>query len=358
MAKRVVDPSKLQGLVQASQNQEIIKGNPRSTDPNFPVFGTPTGEDIIVYIPRVNLKVGENGETMDLLTSYIHDGRIGKRFTSLRCINGLHGNPLYDELGYDGSCPACEAIVDVWELYNIKMANEAKRMGINIQEDTTDALKTVRETFLREMDLKGAEEYVTFPIVIIPQKAKFIPTDTAAKDMEVQFVHWRKKRYDDKILGALESMLNNPGHPAGQFMFWKFTYDTQGKQAEAMHAAKNAKYSVLTDAEILKNLEPLRASAEEKAKDFTNVKAVEVIVANQFMYLDDIKVEVDKILQKTRSTLELHRQGQTPQIGTGGVAPQIGMGNPLESFGQAPQTADGQQAPQNLGVSGSPVNFG
>lgn len=357
--RRVVDVSMLQGLVEGSENQEIVQGVRKSTDPRFPVFATPVGTDILVYIPRTNMAVTENGEAMKMLESHLHDYKNGQSFGQFRCINGLGGNALFDALGYDGTCPACDGMKDVWELYRLKMAAEGKRLGVDPQNDPTDILKPSREKILGEMDLKNPEEYVTFPIVIIPTKGKMMPADDAMAHLQVVFVTWRKKRYNDTIAAALESLMNNPGHPAGLFWFWKFTYDTKGKQANARDAARNAKYSVIQDATALNILQPIKDACEEAAKEFTLVKAAEVVVANQFMYKEDLEAEVNKVMAKTRQFIELASvSGGAPAIGAPATpAGQIGSGAAgLAGFG----VADGS-TPANLGgapAGGNPVKFG
>lgn len=364
MARRKVDVNMLAGLVQGSATQELQKGTPRTTDPNFPVFTTPVNQDILVYIPTTNVVKDENGSNMNVLNSLIHEGKNGKQFVSLRCISGLTGNALFEELGYDGTCPCCDATQEVWELYRHKLGNEASRLGIDPQNDPSDTLKPIREKILGEMDLKGAEEFVTFPIVIIPTKGKFTPADDALETMQVVFVHWRKKRYNDSILGALEQLMSNPGHPAGLFWFWKFSYDTQGKQPTAMASAKNAKYSVIQDQAGLASLERFKAVAEQKAAEFTLLKAAEVVVATQFVYKDDLLTDVNKIMQKTRTLNELAgTQGGQPAIGTGQPAGQLGGANPLANFGVAQPDATAPQGqlgvtPEQAPVQGNPVSFG
>lgn len=300
---------------------------------------------------------------MEVLNALIHDGKNGKQFTSVRCISGLH-NEFFEQLGYDGTCPACEAMHEVWDLYNVKMKAEAAKWGIDPQNDPADSLKPHREKILGEMDLKNAEEYVTFPIVIIPTKAKMTPADDALTTMRVEFVTWRKKRYNDAIIATLDTMMNNPGHPAGLFWMWKFSYDTQGKQANARDSAKNAKYAVINDASALPLLEPLRAAAEEKAKEFTLIKAAEVIVANQFLFKEDVDAEVRKIMSRTRQLLQLSSvSGTQQQLPAGQPVGQLGGANPLANFGVQPQQGQVGEVPTNLGGAqpqgaGGPVSFG
>lgn len=346
MARKVVDPTKLVGLVNLASNQEIVKGVPLSSDPkNFPVFRTPVNDSILVYIPRTNVIQAEQGEVLQVLHSHLHSVKIGNRFSSYRCISGLTGNELFDELEYDGTCPACEATAEAWELYNFKMSTEAAKMGIDPQNDPADALKPTRERILGEMDIRGSEPHVTFPIIIIPTKGRFQPSDDAHEKLEGVFVQWREQRYNDSIIKALNSMMNNPGHPGGQFMLWDFTYDTKGKPATPRDSAKNANYSVITDGQALQMLEPYRQLAEQKASEFTLVKATEVVIANNFLFKSDYSEEIDKAMRHTRQMLSLSKTGGG-QPAIGGGQPAIGGGNPLAGFGQTnAQPQNQQQAP-------------
>lgn len=363
--RKKLDMAMLQGLVDGAKNQEISRGPKLTYDSNFPLFKTPVNEGIMVYIPRTNVITTENGEEMQMLTSQIHTATIGKSYESFRCIHELTGNPAYDSMGYDGSCPACDGMIEVWDLYNTKMDQEAKRLGVDKQNDPNDTLKPSRERILSEMDMRNPEKYVTFPIVIIPTKARFTPADDAAQNLQVVYVYWREQRYKDGILKALDEMMTNPGHPGGLLMYWNFTYDTKGKQATARDSAKNAKYSVVQDTNVMNAFQPFFATAEEKAKDFTVLKAAEVIVANEFLTKEELEQKVNKILAPTRKMLEIAKVGG-PALTTGQPAGQLGAGNPLASFGQADQSQGSvpqQAAPMNLGQAdqqqqAAPVNLG
>lgn len=341
---RKVDVSLLAQLNAGAENQEVKKGGfSRTTDPNFPVFSTPVNKDILVYIPMTNVVQNENGAEMKLLNVHTHTYREGNITGMLRCVSGLEGGVYTDELGYDGSCPACDAVKDCWALYNRKLDAEAKKLGIDPQNDSGDILKAARRKILDEMDMKSSEEYVTFPVVIIPTVEKSIkPTNDALSNLQVQFVVWTKKRYEKNIIGALDSLMNNPGHPGGMFWVWKFSYDTGGKQANARDSAKNAKYMPITDGDFLKAVSPAKPALEKAAANFTNEKASEVIISNQYMYMEDLTEKVNKIMAKTRNLLAL---SETESLGT----PAVG-GNPLASFGALP---DG-----NMGMEASAVKFG
>lgn len=357
---RKVDASLLAGLVQGAEGQEIVKGVQKSTDPKFPVFKTPVNENILVYIPRTNVMAGENGEVMKMLETHIHDYKRGKSYGQLRCINGL-SNPVFNALGYDGVCPACEGMKEVWELYNLKLGEEAKKLGVDPQNDPSNLLEGAKKRILGEMDLSNADEYVTFPIVIIPTSGKMQPTEDALKNLKVVFVQWKKKRYNDSIVSALDTLMENPGHPAGMFWMWNFTYDTQGKQANARDSAKNAKYIPITDGKATAKLESFIKPCEEASAEFTLVKAAEVVVSNQFMYKEDLQAEVDKVLAKTRQMLDLAQaggMGGQPQIGT--AQPNVGGGNLLSGFTGTNTDLSSQPVQGDLGTpqGANPIQFG
>jgi hypothetical protein len=331
---RKVDVNLLAQLNAGAEKQEVKKGGfSRTSDPKFPVFSTPINKDILVYIPNTNVIQTENGSEMKLMNVHTHTYREGNITGMLRCISGLEGGVYTEVLGYDGTCPACEAVKDCWALYNRKIDAEAKKLGIDPQNDTGDVLKSTRRKILDEMDMKGTEEYVTFPIVIIPtQEGKMVPTNDAMNNLQVQFVVWTKKRYEKNIIGALDSLMENPGHPGGMFWVWKFSYDTGGKQANARDSAKNAKYMPITDGGYLNLLNPAKANLDKVAAEFTNEKAAEVIISNQYMYKEDLEDKVNKIMAKTRQLLSL---SETEALG-GPALPE----NPLAAFGGALPTGD------------------
>jgi len=352
---RKVDMNLLNSLIEGSQNQVVQKGTPLTTDPNFPLFTTPVNEDVVVYIPRTNVVVTENGEDMRLLTSHIHTAKVGNRTRQLRCINGLLGNPAFDALGYDGTCPACDAMSEVWELYKMKLESEAKMLGVDPQTAPDNIIKPIRTRLLEEMALKDAEEYVTFTVVVIPSSRLGSPTPDAMNAMKVYFVHWRKKRYEEKLLSALKTLMNAPSHPAGLLWQWQFTYNTGGKQPNARDSALNARYNVITDSQVIEIYKPFMMKAEELAKEFTVLKAAEVVVANQFMYKEDIVQEVDKIMANTRKLVKdfkaLSSVGGVGQQALGGFVPQgLLNANPLMNFGQGVQGQQGQSLGLQQGV--------
>lgn len=348
MARKKVDMTMIAGLVEGTQEQEAPKGFQASTDPNFPVFKTPVNEDILVYIPRVGVRQTENGEVHDVLRSLLHDYREGNNYGSMRCVHGLDGNAhaVYQALGYDGTCPACEASKESWDLYRLKIEAAAKVAGVDPQNDPNNVLKTAKENALKEMAVRNAEEYVTFPVVVIPCSAKNQPAPDALDRLQVFFVHWRKQRYDENFLSTLDVLVNNPGHAAGQFFQWKFTYDSKGKQHTARDSAKNAKYLLIQDNAVREAWQSIAAKGDELASAFTVQKAAEVVVAVQFSYKDDMETDVNKLMRSTRAAIDVANTGAAA-LPQGTATPQIAGGtagaNPLASF--TAQENFGAQAP-------------
>lgn len=330
MKRRTVDASKIAGLVTQAKNQEVVKGTPRTRDPKFPLMTTPVNTKVLVYIPRTNVVQDESGETMQVLQSHQHALKIGRGFSNVRCISGLTGNDLFDELGYDGTCPACDALPEVWDLYNTKQDAEIKRQGLDKDADNKDALKAFREVALRERAVKESEEFVAFPVVIIPSTG-FKLNDNALAESKAFFVQWRKERYEKLIGKALEAIPSTPEHPGGMFFMWDFTYDTKGKQATAMDSARELTITAITDSASLETYKTVQDNAEKIAEEFTVNKAAEVIVASEFLYKEDLEKEINRAMTSTRETLALSQAGGlagSPQL----TAPVAGS-NPLLAFG-------------------------
>lgn len=370
--RKKLDPTLLAQAVSGVATQVISKGTPRTDDPKFPVFETPVNQDILVYIPRVSVVEGENGEEMRTLRSWLHDIRNGKQYMQLRSIKGLTADmsPAYAELGYDGECPLDEATKEEWELYNIKYPQAVAAAGLSM-EDSDELLKPIRTRVLDERTIRNAEEYITFPVCIIPRKEsnkpneKMFPADNALEGVKVVFVTWKYSRYEKSLLSELEVLADAPSHPAGQYFLWKFTYDAKGKQHNARDSAKEAKYSVIQQAAPLAKLNEIREELEEMAKEFTPEKAAEVIVCNQFWYKEDLQAEVDKFMQKTRMML---RQAQSssdapslnPGAPAGGTAAiGTGAGNPLANFSAGGDaTAAGAGASTGISISADEGDLG
>lgn len=368
-----LDKSKLEMLMHMRSQQHIGKSY-GSTDPNFPLFTTPVGKNLLVYIPTMNVIVHEDGtEENPPLETVVHDWRAGKQFGTIPCISGIpDDDPLAMELGYSGhTCPACDATIECWELVDRKITAFAKEMNIDPQNDTTDTIKNQRSQFIQDMAIKNHNTYVTFPIVVIPHE-KMIPTKDAVNNLEAYFVTMTKSRYTDKVLKSLGSLMTNKGHIGGRFMFWQFVYDTKGKQPNARDAARNATFNIIVEAEALQYCMPLKEACEERAKEFTNLKALEVLPALACKSYAEILNETNKAMKQTRLTLAAYDNvGQAQGLPNGAPenilqsfgATQVGNSNPvatnaenvLQSFGASPVNLGVGESSDDNNSSGTPV---
>lgn len=300
-----MDKEKL-ARIYAMRQSQVVSHTFGSTDPKFPLFKTPVNENLLVYIPALNVTKLEDGtEYNDLLKVSLHNWRIGERqFGQIACISGIDDDdPMAQELGYSGhTCPACEAYSECWDLVNARTVAYAKELGIDPQQDKDDRLKNVRQEAMAKMALSRSSEYVTFPIVVIPHK-NLRPEPDAEKKLQVYFVTMGLQRYQEKVCAGLSSLFDNPGHIAGRFMTWSYVYDTKGAQPNARDAARNASFNIIADAAGVQMLEKFKVPAEEAAKEFTNLKALEVLTTLEVKEYNALLSETNKIMKETRAVL-------------------------------------------------------
>ncbi len=317
-------------LAKAAQVQTApSKGFKKTKDDKFPVFATPVNEDILVYIPTTNVANTPEGPKYQFLTSHLHGVLDGKFRSNVRCIHSL----INAEAGYDGTCPFCTAANDAKNLFFKKVEAEAKRLGIDPQNDPNGLLKSVRSTMSQEIAVTESEEYITFPAVVLPMVGNALAPDWVNR-VKVCFVTWTKKRFDQNIADELVNNGSSVDKFGGTLWRWNFSYDTGGKQANARDSAKNAKYRLCPSIPELTEWFP---KFEEMAKDFTNTKAIEVITELEFFPMNEVKAKADRVIAPTRQFLS-----SLEQLPTGNMAqPQIAS-NPLAGV-IAPPTTLGMQ---------------
>lgn len=363
------DASALNRLLQATEGQVVVKANSKSRDNNFPIFGTPLDKAVLMYFPKTMLEANEAGEVFRPFTFSAHDYNLdSSQFGTHRCINGLSGEVFTElGLGYDGECPICNGQKTCFELANLQISAEAKRLSINIQTDSSETVKDLKAKFYKKMALSGSTEYIVVPVVIIPKaETGAAPATNALEEMKCHFLMWKKDRWDKSILKALEVMAQNPGHPCGLTLLGNYKYPTKpGKEPTAMEAAKNATYAVVDSS----TYPDIIAKAEELAKEFTAIKAAEVIVACDYLTKDVLQAKVDGYLSKTRDLILMFEgSAETPATGlpvstaeqalaSFGAVQQVGVS---EDVGMADTTtAKATTAPVGgTAFGGTPVQMG
>lgn len=275
-------------MISAAAAQEAPSNGSKVWNPDFPLFQTPLNRKVLVYIPK-----DFDQRKVELL---IHDTHKGKQFGQARCITGLVDG--FEQFGYTGECPYCKATEAAWELYNIKLDQKARELGITRDNDPDNLLKGTKETLLKEMAVKNADKYICFPIVLLPCDEAGNLNSNAKEGVQACYVLWREQRFNDKFSSEV---LDGLASPAGTFERWSFTYDTKGQQATAMLSAKALQVKILEKPDILAQLNPYIEACEKVVEPFTQAMAIDNIKALNFYRYDDVERDAEACIKSTRA---------------------------------------------------------
>ena len=327
-------------VVAASQNQTGSVSSPKSYDPAFPLFDIPVNSKVLVYIPKhpnaVYKDVDENGNEVTLLgedgqpipREYMdkfrtHTIKEGKMFRKVKCIAGISSS----ELGWDGSCPYCNALSDCYDLSNIQISELFKSRGYEPNsEDGKEALKGEIADTYKEMVVQKSNGEYTFPIVVV---------DTEEGSMKVKVdengnVHGTPYFYSvsesafEKWRGALDALIDNGQAEEGAEIWgwWailNYTYTVkEGQQPTKMDSARNLKVSFSKR----EGMEQVEEYFDKLTEEWDALKAQEVLVANNAMHtIDELTADADKVMQETHQRLRMYEVNKA----AGGIE----MNNPV-----------------------------
>lgn len=313
-----MNKEKMHMLLQGARSQKKSTGFKATKDPNVKMFKTPLEKAILVYIPKTNVYENEEGvEDFGFLPSLLHSVKKGKYEQNYRCIDGFKGQFFEEEYGYDGECPLCSANAKSWELYNAKMEEFALKKGIDLKNANREdeSIKHESSKNIQEMAVSTSEEFMTFPVCIIPNtEVAHMPADNALEGIETVYVQWRKKRVEEKLIsGGIKKKLNKIPHLGGTIWVWDFRYNTEGKTPDPMIAANKAKYTTYTVDEILGACEDeatkeyflkVIAECEIKASTYTVEHALDMIYATEFLHKDKVLDIADGAIADTQLILD------------------------------------------------------
>lgn len=337
----------INNIMNASAGQTGSTKQPLTYDPNFPVFEIPVDKKALVYIPNHTMTMPDGSTTLRMDKFAAHDVRGRNTYGRIRCTSGI----VSEELGLDGSCPFCDAMAEVWELYNKQYAEIAKKKGINLEDaGAKDALKTERQDLLSKKAVDNGVVWLTFPIVVIDCEEKDgEPSTTPKRDAEGKIsgkVYWysiKETTYEDKWGKALEnfedSMEMSCPTPAGLWAVLNYKVP-KNQEANKMNSAKALNVSFKQMGETY------NAWAEyfdRLTDEWTPAKAMETVVANVLRDGQEQKEACDEIMKGVRDTLAIYELagGGAPT----GSAPAIGGTNSaseaLASFGASAPSAIG-----------------
>ena len=330
----------VKNIMTASAEQTGSTKAPKTYDPNFPVFSIPVDKKVLVYIPNYTQKMPDGSETLRMDKFAAHQCRGRNTFATVRCTSGL----VDESLGLDGSCPFCDSMSEVWELYNKQYSEIARAKGYADTSDpaAVEALKDVRRDLRDKMAIQSGAVFYTFPIVVIDCEEKDgEATTTPKKDAEGRIsgkVYWysiRESTYEDKWAKALETVTldddSTPTNPAGLWAVLNYKV-AKNQEANAMNSAKALNVGFKT---MPASYNDWATYFDNLAEEWTPAKAMETVVANVLRDGEEQAEACDEIMKGTRDKLAMYA------LGTRGVgaAPQIGNADAnatLAAFGATP----------------------
>lgn len=353
-------------VISASSAQQTGKAQTQKTyDPDYPVFDIPVNQKLLVYVPNhtVMNPDGSIGLRQDKFAAHpIIDGR---SYGNVRCTQGI----VIDSLGLDGTCPLCDASSTVWDLYHKEYDAICKTKGIPADSpEAQDGLKEDRKELAKNMVIKQAEVWYTFPIVVIECEEKdgqltTIPKKTAEGQIvgKPYFYSIREKTYMDKWVPAFDTIDSDDGdvptHPGGRWVILNFTYTPNSGNHTKMGSANALKVA-------FKNMSADYKAWEEHfdkmTESWTPQKAQEVVVLDVIRDMEETQEIADNLLKPVRDKLALYSLNDGTSD-TNSTAPTTGVQgdaqSALQSFGAvAIAEGGGSLPPEALTEQNSGVN--
>lgn len=327
-------------ITQASAQQTGKAARIKSYDADYPVFDVPVNQKLLVYIPNhtVMNPDGTVGLRMDKFAAHpIIDGRT---FGDVRCTQSV----VVGDLGLDGSCPLCDGMNEVWNLYNHEYADIAKTRGIDPKsaEAQTD-LKETRIELVSNMVIKQAEVWYTFPIVVIDcEERDGVLTTTPKKDAEGRIKGtpmWysiRERTYLEKWGAGFDSIDTDDGiiptSPAGLWAILNFTYTPKSGNCDKMGSARALKVTF----KAMNGYEAWATHFDQLTEGWTPAKAQEVVVLDAVRDMEEMKQVADSLLKPVRDKLAMYELGNaSASTNAAGLPTNASADNALAGFGGA-----------------------
>lgn len=335
-----------QEAVTAASAQQTGKATRiKSYDPDYPVFDVPINQKILVYIPNHTVMGPDGSMSLRMDKFAAHPVIDGRSYGDVRCTSGV----VVEELGLDGSCPLCDGVNECWELYNHQYTDIAKSKGIDPKSaEAQEGLKSDRIDLIQKMNIKQADVWYTFPIVVIDcEERDGVLTVIPKKDAEGKIKGtpmWysiRERTYLEKWIAGFDSIETDDGsiptNPAGMWAILNFTYTPKSGNHDKMGSAKALKVTFKTMA----GYEQWAKYFDDLTEEWTPAKAQDVVVLDVVRDMDEMKQVADSLLKPVRDKLAMYA------LSSGGAAmsapPAVGAGSSadvaLAGFGGATPVA-------------------
>lgn len=338
----------------AQQTGQAVKI--KSYDPDYPVFDVPVNQKVLVYIPNHTVMSPDGTQLLRMDKFAAHPVIDGRSFADIRCSQGV----VVDELGLDGTCPLCDGMGEVWELYNREYADIAKTKGIAIDsQEAQDLLKQDRIDLIKAMSIKQPDVWYTFPIVVIECEEKdgqrtVIPkkNDKGQITGKPMWYSIRERTYLEKWNAGFDSIETDDGvtptTPAGLWAILNFTYTPKSGNHDKMGSAKALKVTFKT----MDGYGEWANYFDQLTADWTPAKAQEVVVLDAVRSMEEMQEVADTLLKPVRTKLAMYDLGSASGAGTqtAGSLPQTSADSALAGFGATPVEGDtpAGELPQNL----------
>jgi len=335
---KTLTPEQSQQIVAAASQQQPKTAKEKSYDSDYPVFEVPINDKVLIYIPN-HRQTNPDGTVRlraDKFTA--HPITDGNSFGNVRCLRDLK----MPELGYDGSCPLCEGMDDVWNLYKAEYEGVARARGVATDApEAKELLKTERKDLANSRVIRESEVWMTFPIVVVAcEKNGSEPTDTRRpilQDNKLQFqICWysiREMTYLDKWEKVLNDTVSDDAvaAPAGMWAILNFTYTPKSGKHDKMGSAKSLSVTFLSKPEYAQWAEYF----DQLSVGWTPEKAQEVVVLDALRDMEETTEIADRLLKGVRDRLAMYDLGKASALAI--PAPTSNsMESALSGFGASP----------------------
>lgn len=329
-------------ITQASSRQTGTMTSPKTYDPNFPLFDTPVNQKVLVYIPN-HTRVTEDGVSQlraDIFTA--HSCKMGKAYVDVRC----SGEVINETLKLDGSCPVCDAVSDCWTLFNHQWEELCKSRGYDpASPEADEALKQDKKDLLDARAVKKAEQYITFPIVVIDcEEGRTVPKKDAVGKItgHPMFYTTRMSTYEDKWKTAFDALDDEEDtavdyNPAGRWAIMNFTYTPKSGNHNKRDSARNLKVSFKTMADA--SYREWEKYFDEMTESWTPEVAQDVLVRNSLRDMDEMKEVADELLKPVREQLQMMLLAKGGNATAPAVSANTNADEALAGFGATPVEA-------------------
>ena len=324
-------------ITAAYATQTTERRSVKTYDPAYPVFEIPVNQKVLVYIPNHQVTMPDGTVTLQMDKFAAHPYRDGKSYGNIRCLNGVTSND--PELNWDGSCPLCDGLSEVWNLYRHEYADVARSKGIDPEApEAGELLKNDRMELANGRVIREPEMWYTFPIVVIECEEKDGQLTTTPKLDPItkqikgtpMWYSIREKTFQEKWVAGYDSLDGEtPTSPAGLWAILNFTYTPKSGQPDKMGSAKSLKVTFKT----MDNYADWAKYFDSLTVEWTPAKAQEVLVLDAIRSMAETQEVADTLLKPVRDRLALYNVNGSAPVG---IPQNANADNALANFGGTP----------------------